>query len=191
MFLGSRALNVERASALNKTVLFNESITNHKSVTVLEAISADSFTCLLLIILSAKYRKFSKNKFLYSISEIRRRTFQPSQNTEFSTLKTAKRIRRISHRLNQYNPTTQCFKDRLAKLVKGAEACLLRPITGIISSSQVKEIKRKEYKLTEKADQEKRSGSGRRCWSKLGSIDERKNAGEIDQILYTSSNLVN
>ncbi|KAJ5824412.1 hypothetical protein N7447_006752 [Penicillium robsamsonii] len=55
-----RALNIERASALNKTVverhlkkkLFNGSIINRESITVLEAISADSFTYPPLIILS-------------------------------------------------------------------------------------------------------------------------------------------
>lgn len=45
-----------------------------------------------------------------------------SQNTEFSTPKTAKRIRRISSRLSQYDPTIQRFKDGLEKLIKGAKA---------------------------------------------------------------------
>lgn len=110
-------------------------------------------------------RKFSKDEFLYSIGEIRRKTFRPhtiklrfkltglwpinpklitdelesydlyhdnsprsntpstaSQNTEFSTPKTAEKVRRISLRLNQYDPTTQRFKEGLAKLAKGAEA---------------------------------------------------------------------
>jgi hypothetical protein len=44
-----------------------------------------------------------------------------SQNTEFSTPKTAKKIRKISSRLNQYDPTTQRFKEGLAKLAKGAK----------------------------------------------------------------------
>lgn len=115
-----------------------------------------------------------------------------SQNTEFSTPKTAEKIRRISNRLNQYDPTTQRFKEGLAKLAKGAEAQatlalqLQREfdstqaimgarharynnsrrhirITGITSSSQVKEMKYKEYKLTEKNDQEKT----RRKWKKV------------------------
>ncbi|KAJ5931953.1 hypothetical protein N7516_006442, partial [Penicillium verrucosum] len=54
-----RALDVERAKVLDKSVvkrylkkkLFNRSITNRKSITVLEAISADGFTYPLLIIL--------------------------------------------------------------------------------------------------------------------------------------------
>lgn len=180
-------------------------------------------------------RKFSKDEFLYSIGEIRRKTFQPhtiklgfkltglwpinpklitdelesydpyhdnlprqdtpssgSQNTEFSTPKTAERIRRISNRLYQYDPTTQRFKDGLAKLAKGAEAQALLAlqlqrefdstqaimgarharydnsrrhvqITGIINSTQVKNMKYKEYKLSEKADQEKT----KRKWKKV------------------------
>ncbi|KAJ6020072.1 hypothetical protein N7499_003031 [Penicillium canescens] len=180
-------------------------------------------------------RKFSKDEFLHSIGEIRRKTFKPhtiklgfkltglwpinsklitdelesydpyydnlyrsntpsinSQNTEFSTPKTAEKVRRISLRLNQYDPTTQHFKEGLAKLAKGAEAQatlalqLQREfdrtqaimgarharydasrrhvrITGIMNSNQLKEIKRKEYKLSEKADQEKT----RRKWKKV------------------------
>ncbi|KAF9252780.1 transcriptional regulator family: Centromere protein B, DNA-binding region [Penicillium roqueforti] len=45
-----------------------------------------------------------------------------SQETEFSTPKTAEEIRRISDRLNRTDPNTQRFKDGLAKLAKGAEA---------------------------------------------------------------------
>ncbi|KAJ5436843.1 hypothetical protein N7445_007728 [Penicillium cf. griseofulvum] len=109
-------------------------------------------------------RKFSKDEFLFSIGEIRKKTFKPytiklgfkltgiwpinsklitdelesydpysdnlprpdtpsitSQNTEFSTPKTAEKVRRISLRLNQYSPSTERFKEGLAKLVKGAE----------------------------------------------------------------------
>ncbi|KAJ5847731.1 hypothetical protein N7455_011688 [Penicillium solitum] len=221
-----------------KKKLFNGSVTNRESITVLEAVSADGFACPPLIILSAKQallrwfdhikeEEHIADEFLYSIGEIRRKTFKPhtiklgfkltglwpinsklitdelesynpyydnrsrsntpsttSQNTEFSTPKTAEKVRRISLRLNQYNPTTQRFKEGLAKLVKGAEAQatlalqLQREfdqtqaimgarharydasrrylqITGIINSNQVKAMKRKEYKLTEKADQEK------------------------------------
>ncbi|EKV14739.1 Transposon, putative [Penicillium digitatum Pd1] len=118
-----------------------------------------------------------------------------SQNTEFSTPKTAERIRRISYRLNQYDPTTQRFKEglaKLAKLAKGTEAQVILalqlqrefdqtqaimgarharydtsrrhiPITGIINSTQVKEMKYKEYKLSEKAHQDKT----RRKWKKV------------------------
>ncbi|KAJ6059822.1 hypothetical protein N7444_003461 [Penicillium canescens] len=229
-----------------KKKLFNGSITNRESVTVLEAVSADGFACPPLIILSAKQalaRWFDAIKedehladeFLHSIGEIRRKTFKPhtiklgfkltglwpinsklitdelesydpyydnlyrsntpsinSQNTEFSTPKTAEKVRRISLRLNQYDPTTQHFKEGLAKLAKGAEAQatlalqLQREfdrtqaimgarharydasrrhvrITGIMNSNQLKEIKRKEYKLSEKADQEKT----RRKWKKV------------------------
>ncbi|KAJ5816904.1 hypothetical protein N7447_009137 [Penicillium robsamsonii] len=102
-----RALNVERASALNKTVverhlkkkLFNGSIIKRESITVLEAISANGFTYPPLIILSpldvgvfsvykhcyseaveatimTRCRKFSKDKFLHLIREIRRKTFR-------------------------------------------------------------------------------------------------------------------
>ncbi|KAI2707788.1 transcriptional regulator family: Centromere protein B, DNA-binding region [Penicillium roqueforti] len=45
-----------------------------------------------------------------------------SEDTEFSTPKTAEEIRRISDRLNRTDPNTQRFKDGLAKLAKGAEA---------------------------------------------------------------------
>ncbi|OQE70412.1 hypothetical protein PENNAL_c0116G04342, partial [Penicillium nalgiovense] len=123
-----------------------------------------------------------------------------SQNTEFSTPKTAERIRRNSSRLSQYDPTIQRFKDGLEKLAKGAEAQAVLAlqlqrefdrtqaimgarharydnsrrhiqITGIISSTQVKEMKRKEYKLDEKADQEKT----KRKWKKV-LIEIRKHA---------------
>ncbi|KAJ5507733.1 hypothetical protein N7527_009876 [Penicillium freii] len=72
-------------------------------------------------------------------------------------------------RLNQYDPTTQRFKEGLAKLAKGARHARYKAsrryiqITGIINANQCKEIKRKEYKLTEKADQEKT----RRKWKKV------------------------
>ncbi|KAJ5508234.1 hypothetical protein N7527_010377 [Penicillium freii] len=68
-----------------------------------------------------RYRKFSKDKFLYSIGEIRRKTFRP-YTIKLSTLKTAEKVRRISLQLNQYDPTTQRFKEGLAKLTKGAKA---------------------------------------------------------------------
>lgn len=180
-------------------------------------------------------RKFSKDEFLHSIGEIRRKTFKPhtiklgfkltglwpinsklitdeldsydpyhdniprpdtpstaSQNTEFSTPKTAEKIRKISLRLNQYDPLTQRFKEGLEKLAKGAEAQATlayqlqmefdrtqaimgarharyensrrhAQITGIMNSSQMKEMKRKEYKLSEEADKEKT----RRKWKKV------------------------
>ncbi|KAJ5528894.1 hypothetical protein N7527_002287 [Penicillium freii] len=84
-----RALDVERSAVLDKSVverylkkkLFNRSIINRESVTILEAVSADGFVYPPLIILSVnkaievatitKYRKFLKDNFLYSISEIR------------------------------------------------------------------------------------------------------------------------
>ncbi|KAJ5437157.1 hypothetical protein N7445_008042 [Penicillium cf. griseofulvum] len=109
-------------------------------------------------------RKFSKDEFLSSIGEIRKKTFKPytiklgfkltglwpinpklitdelesydpyvnnlsrssipsilSHYTEFSTPKTAEKIRQISLRLHQYSPSTQRFKEGLAKLAKGAE----------------------------------------------------------------------
>ncbi|KAJ5699795.1 hypothetical protein N7536_002808 [Penicillium majusculum] len=208
-----------------KKKLFNGSVTNRESVTVLEAVSADGFACPPLIILSAKQallRWFDHIKEeehialgfkltgLWPINsklitdelesynpyyDNRSRSNTPSvtsQNTEFSTPKTAEKVRRISLRLNQYDPTTQRFKEGLAKLVKGAEAQatlalqLQREfdqtqaimgarharydasrrhlqITGIINSNQVKAMKRKEYKLTEKADQEKT----KRKWKKV------------------------
>ncbi|KAJ9481317.1 hypothetical protein VN97_g12172 [Penicillium thymicola] len=115
-----------------------------------------------------------------------------SQNTEFSTPKTAEKIREISNRLNQYDASTQRFKEGLAKLAKGAEtqatlALQLQRefddtqaimgarharydnsrrytrITGIINSAQVKKMKYKEYKLSEKIDQEKT----KRKWKKV------------------------
>ncbi|KAJ5877277.1 hypothetical protein N7455_000742 [Penicillium solitum] len=189
-----------------KKKLFNRSVINRESITVLEAVSADSFACPPLIILSVK----SKLTGLWPINsklitdklesynpyyDNRSRSNTPSitsQNTEFSTPKTAEKVRRISLRLNQTDPTTQRFKEGLAKLVKGAEAQAtlalqlqrefdqtqaimgarharydtsrrhLR-ITGIINSNQVKAMKRKEYKLTEKADQEKT----KRKWKKV------------------------
>ncbi|KAJ6050500.1 uncharacterized protein N7446_010609 [Penicillium canescens] len=208
-----------------KKKLFNGSITNRESVTVLEAVSADGFACPPLIILSAKqalarwfdaikedehlalgfkltglwpinsklitdelesYDPYYDNLYRSNTPSIN------SQNTEFSTPKTAEKVRRISLRLNQYDPTTQHFKEGLAKLAKGAEAQatlalqLQREfdrtqaimgarharydasrrhvrITGIMNSNQLKEIKRKEYKLSEKADQEKT----RRKWKKV------------------------
>jgi hypothetical protein len=107
-----------------------------------------------------------------------------SQQTEFSTPKTANKVRRISDRIRQYDRNSNRFQVALDKLVKGAEAQatlayeLQREfdrteaimatrharynisrqtmrITGIISSDSVKEMKRKEYKRSEKADQEK------------------------------------
>ncbi|KAJ5138584.1 uncharacterized protein N7515_003432 [Penicillium bovifimosum] len=115
-----------------------------------------------------------------------------SQNTELSTPKTAEEVRRLSCRLNQYTPDSQRFKDALAKLAKGAEerATLVTQlqraldgtqairgahgarydasrrhvrITGTTKSSRAKEMKRKVYKLSEKADQEKR----KRKWKKV------------------------
>jgi hypothetical protein len=172
-------------------------------------------------------RKFTKDEFLYSIGEIRAKTFRPrtiklgfkltglwpinselitedltsynpyddiaprsdtpsttSQFTEFSTPKTADKVRRISDHIKQYDPSSERFQMALDKLVKGAEAQatlayeLRREfdrteaimatrharynisrrtmrITGIISSDSVKEMKLKEYKRSEKADQEK------------------------------------
>jgi hypothetical protein len=180
-------------------------------------------------------RKFSKDEFLHSIGEIRRKTFKPhtiklgfkltglwpinsklitdeldsydpyhdniprpdtpsitSQNTEFSTPKTAEKIRRLSLRLNQYDHATQRFKEGLEKLAKGAEAQATlalqlqmefdrtqaiqgarharydasrrhAQITGIMNSTQMKNMKLKEYKLSEEADQEKT----RRKWKKV------------------------
>lgn len=169
-------------------------------------------------------RKFTKDEFLYSIGEIRAKTFRPrtiklgfkligqrpinselitedltsynlyddvaprldtplttSQFTKFSTLKSAHKVKWISDHIKQYDPSSKCFQIALDKLVKGAEAQatlayeLWREfdrteaimatrharynisrrtmrITGIISSDSVKEMKRKEYKRSEKAD---------------------------------------
>ncbi|KAJ9479276.1 hypothetical protein VN97_g13176, partial [Penicillium thymicola] len=239
-----------------KKKLFNGSVTNRESITVLEAVSADGFTCPLLIILSTKqallrwfdnissdehiattdtgyindtlafqwiqlFHKWTIGRTLsakrlvlcdrfgsYLTSQfIQFYSYDPyhdhnhdrpetpstcSQNTEFSTPKTAEKFRTISHRLNRYNASTQRFKDGLAKLTKGAEAQatlayqLQREfdntkaimgarharydnsrhythITGIINSAQVKNMKYKEYKLTEKIDQEKT----KRKWKKV------------------------
>jgi hypothetical protein len=115
-----------------------------------------------------------------------------SQYTEFSTPKTAGKVRRISDHIKHYDASSTRFQQALDKLVKGAEtqATLAQElqrefdrteaimatrharynasrrhaqITGIISSDKVKEMKRKEYKRSEKADQEKQ----RRKWKKV------------------------
>ncbi|KAJ5104254.1 hypothetical protein N7532_004783 [Penicillium argentinense] len=111
-----------------------------------------------------------------------------SQHSDFSTPKTAKKVRRISDYIDTHNPTSSHYKQALEKLRKSAEmtvtlaselqrqfdttqaataARLARRnasrrharITGIISPSQVKEIKRKEYKLSEEADQKRQRQS--------------------------------
>ncbi|KAJ5516275.1 hypothetical protein N7527_007835 [Penicillium freii] len=146
-----RALDVERSAALDKSVverylkkkLFNRSVTNRESITVLEAISADGFVCPPLIILSAKqallrwFNAIKEDKYLAPINPKlitnKLESYDPylsrsntlltiSQNTEFSTPKTAEKVRRISLQLNQYDPTTQRFKEGLAKLTKGTKA---------------------------------------------------------------------
>jgi hypothetical protein len=179
--------------------------------------------------------KFTKDEFLHAITQIRQKTFRPqtikygfklaglwpinsklitdelplyddddddrprdttpsttSQPSDFSTPKTAKKVKRISDYVNTHSPTSSHYKQALDKLRKSAEmtmtlaselqrqfdatqaataARLARRnasrrharITGIISSSQVKEMKRKEYKLSEEADQKRQ----RRKWKKV------------------------
>ncbi|KAJ5521537.1 hypothetical protein N7527_005652, partial [Penicillium freii] len=122
-----------------KKKLFNRSITNRESITVLEAVSANSFPINSKLI-TDKLDLYN----LYNNNLSRPDTLSTtSQNTEFSTLKTAKK---------EFDSIQAIIGARYARYDVSRRHL---QITGIINSSQVKEIKRKEYKLSKKADQEK------------------------------------
>jgi DNA-binding transcriptional MerR regulator len=112
--------------------------------------------------------------------------------TDFSTPKTTEKVKKLGAYLNSYNDHPSRFQKALDKITKSAEAqtalayelqrefdCtkaimearyaryntsrVRAPISGIVNKNQLKEIKRKEYKLTEKADIKRR----KRKWPKV------------------------
>ncbi|CRL28793.1 unnamed protein product [Penicillium camemberti] len=113
-----RDLNVEKASALDKTMVerwfqdYQRVVTKH-GICQQDIYNFDETGFQIGV---------RQDQFIITREPKRSYSIDLSQNTEFSTPKTAKRIRRISSRLSQYDPTIQRFKDGLEKLIKGAKA---------------------------------------------------------------------